>query len=180
MVNLFLIRIKKKLYYPFVIDDKNKLIKYLKNELDEWNILLYSTEDNKFYPKSKLSVFLHFFYSPRLSNISNVIFKPADTIFFVRYFHLRIKETKKGNYLYISVNFQNLIYFVIVLFLSNLIIFFLQSYKNINLLEILGISYCLTIGFIIFSIFYIKLSLKVIFKYIDKLIWKYKHVTNGN
>ena len=169
MINLFLIKKKKKLYYPFTIDQKAKLSNHLRNEFRDWNVISYSTEKNQFYPKTKFQVLLYLLFSLNPKNALYAIYKPADTLFFVKYFQFQIKEAKKYNYVKISVNFQVLAIFVIALLLTSLLLFVISNDNN-NFKEILGLVYGLSIVSIIYSIFYIKLSIKVIIKFLDKSI----------
>ena len=163
MIRLLVFRKKIKLYGSSILNNKNEFLKYLKIEIEEWNVIAKSSKDNRFFPIIDLSVFIGF----------NIL-KPAEKLFFVKDFSIYIKETKKGVFLFLLVNFQNLLIFLFLLFLVILAIVSYQFLNNnIKPYEIYNLMYGLSVAFIIYSVFYIKASMKFIIIYISKLIEKF-------
>ena len=174
MISIFHIRKKKKLYYTFAIEDKEKFIEHFKDEFNKLEVIPYHSEDNKFFPRKNLSVFFHFFFIRfGKSNLLDAIFKPAEKLFFIKYFHIKIEETKKGNYLMVSIDFQTLVYFLLPI----LFLFLLSSvlgYRANGQTEILKTLFVGVIGCLIYSVFYITLTIKALFKYIMNIISSYR------
>ncbi len=97
-----------------------------------------------------------------------------NTLFFVKHFSLKIKETKFGKTFEIIVDFNNLLWFLLFIFCTLILTAFYEIPDHkINIQAMLKTFYLFIPISLVISIFYIIPSMKRITEFIDRKIKKY-------
>jgi len=166
MIRFPVFRKKIKLYNASLLKNKTDFVRYLNSQLVDWNVISGLTANNKFIPKTDFTAFLGF-------NIA----KPAEKLIFVSDFSFELSDNEQKPFIILTINFTNLFFILFFLLIISLIIIFSKFFNNdFNLNDVYHLLYGLSISFIIYSSFYITITLKLLTKYLKKIIDRFNRL----
>ncbi len=166
MIRFPVFRKKIKLYSSSLLNNKTDFVRYLNSELVDWNVISGLTANNKFIPKTDFSAFLGF-----------NIFKPAEKLIFVSDFSFDLNDNEQKSFIILTINFTNLFFILFFLLIISLIIIFSKFLNNdFNLNDVYYLLYGLSIAFIIYSSFYITITIKLLTKYLKRIINRFNRL----